>query len=60
MSTGLHIFIPVQIPFPSGSAVKNLPALQKLQEMQVQILGQEDALEEGIATHSSILVWRNP
>ena len=46
--------------FPGGSAVKNLPALQKLQEMQVQILGQEDALEEGMATHSSILVWRNP
>ena len=28
--------------------------------MQVQALGQEDALEEGMATHSSILAWRNP
>ena len=26
--------------------------------MQVQSLGQEDALEEGMATHSSILAWR--
>ena len=28
--------------------------------MQVQILGQEDPLEEGMATHSSILAWRIP
>ena len=28
--------------------------------MWVQSLGQEDPLEEGIATHSSILVWRIP
>ena len=28
--------------------------------MQVQFLGQEDPLEEGMATHSSILVWRIP
>ena len=37
--------------------VKNLPAAQ---ETQVQSLGQEDPLEEGMATHSSILVWRIP
>ena len=37
--------------------VKNLSAMQ---EIQVQSLGQEDALEKGIATHSSILVWRIP
>ena len=35
--------------------VKNLPAMQELQETQVQSLGQEDPLEEGMATHSSIL-----
>ena len=35
--------------FPSGSAVKNLPAVQEKQEMQVQSLGQEDPLEEGVA-----------
>ena len=28
--------------------------------MQVQSLGQEDPLEEGMATHSSILAWRVP
>ena len=28
--------------------------------MQVQSLGQQDSLEEGISTHSSILAWRIP
>ena len=37
--------------------VKNLPAKQ---EMQVQFLGQEDLLEEKMATHSSILDWEIP
>ena len=34
--------------------VKNLPAVQTW----VQSLGQEDALEKGMATHSSVLAWR--
>ena len=29
-------------------------------EVQVQSLGQEDPLEEGVATHSNILAWRIP
>ena len=37
--------------------VKNLPAMQKT---WVQSLGWEDPLEEGMATHSSILAWRIP
>ena len=37
--------------------VKNLPAMQ---ETQVQVLGWEDPLEEGMAIHSSILAWRIP
>ena len=37
--------------------VKNLPTNV---EVQVQFLGQEDPLEEGMATHSSILAWRIP
>ena len=37
--------------------VKNLPVTQ---ETQVQYLGWEDPLEEGMATHSSILAWRIP
>ena len=34
--------------------------MQEIQEMQVQSLGQEDPLEKGMATHSSILAWRIP
>ena len=37
--------------------LKNLPAMQ---ETQVLSLGQEDPLEKGISTHSSILAWRIP
>ena len=40
-----------------GSVVKNQPAKQ---EMWVPSLGQEDALEKEMATHSSILAWRIP
>ena len=40
--------------------VKNPPAMQKTQEMWVQFLGGEDSLEEGMATHCSILAWRIP
>ena len=40
--------------------VKNLPAMQETQEMQVQSLGSEDPLEKEMATHSSILAWRIP
>ena len=34
--------------------------MQELQETQVQSLGQEDPLEEGQATHSSIPAWKIP
>ena len=37
--------------------VKNPPAVQ---ETRVQSLGQEDPLEKGLATHSSMLAWRIP
>ena len=37
--------------------IKNLPAMW---ETQVRSLGQEDSLEKGMATHSSILAWRIP
>ena len=46
--------------FPRGSVVKNLPAMQELQETRVPSLGGEDPLEEGTATHSSMLAWRIP
>ena len=46
--------------FPGGSAVKNPLAKKEVQETRVQSLGREDPLEEEIATHSSIFVWRIP
>ena len=46
--------------FPGVSVVKNLPAMQETQEMQVRSWGREDPLEEKMATHSSILAWRIP
>ena len=40
-----------------AQAVKNLPAMW---ETGVRSLGWEDPLENGMATHSSILAWRSP
>ena len=48
-----HIYFD-HLGFPGGSAVKNLPAMQKTQEMQ----GREDPPEKGTATHASIPAWR--
>ena len=42
---------------PVAQTVKNLPAMR---ETWVRSLGWEDPLEEGMATHSSILAWRIP
>ena len=49
------VYLTLRLPW--GSAIKNLPAMQ---ETQVQSLGQEDPLEEGMATDCSILAWRIP
>ena len=43
--------------FLGGSVGKNPPVMQ---ETRVGYRGQEDPLEEGMATHSSILAWRIP
>ena len=43
-----------------AQSLKNLPAMQEMQETQVQSLGQKDPLEEGVAAHSSRLAWRIP
>ena len=40
-----------------AQTVKNMSAMR---ETQVKYLGQEDPLEKGMATHSSILAWRIP
>ena len=40
-----------------AQTVKSLPAMQ---ETRVRSLRQEDPLEKGMGTHSSILAWKNP
>ena len=54
------IYSSVYVEHLGGSVVKNLFAIQEMQETWVQSLGQKDPLEEGMATHSSILAWRIP
>ena len=46
--------------FPGGTVVKNPPANAEDQETRVRFLGWKDPLEEGMATHASILAWRIP
>ena len=46
----------IQRGFPSGLALKNLPAMQDTQVHPW--VSQEDSLEEGMATHSGVLAWR--
>ena len=57
--TGEEIGYPLQYYWASlvAQMVKNLPTMQ---ETWVRSLGQEDLLEKGTATHSSILAWRVP
>ena len=59
MIYGILFYPPVWIHggFPSGSVVKNPPAMQ---ETCAPSLDQEDPLEEGVATHSSVLAWKMP
>ena len=56
---GERIGYPLQYSwtFLAAQTVKNPPAVW---ETWVQSLGQEDPLEKGMATHSSILAWRIP
>ena len=58
-SLGEEIGYPIQYTWASlvVQMVKKLPAMG---ETWVQSLGWEDTLEEGMATHSSILAWRIP
>ena len=58
--TFFKVYICLYLGFPGGSAVNNTCAMQEPQETQIRSLGQEDPLEEGMATHSSILAWRTP
>ena len=51
-----------KLGFPSGSVVKNPPAMQEMQETQFQSLGQEDSPRGGHGMHAmeNITVWRIP
>ena len=56
-STEYVLFVYYFVHILVAQMVKNMPAMQ---ETWVQFLGQEDPLEKGRATHSSILAWRIP
>ena len=51
---------PYYIPFWASLEAQMLKNLPTMQETWVQSLGQEDPLEEEIATHSSIPAWKIP
>ena len=53
-------FNPYLKGFPGGSVIKNLPANAGESRDLGSIPGQEDPLEEEMATHSSILAWKFP
>ena len=53
----LESLTPAPRSYLVSQRVKNLPATE---ETQIQSLGQEDPLEEEMATHSSIVAWRIP
>ena len=46
--------------FETTLVAQTVKYLDAMRETQVQSLGQEDPLEKGMATHSSILAWRIP
>ena len=50
----------LKVEFPCGSVGKESPAVQEMQETQIRSLGRGEPLEDGMATHSSILAWRIP
>ena len=57
LSPLLNAIITTKRGFSGGSVVKNPPVNEG---DMVQSLGQEDPLEKGMATHSSILAWEIP
>ena len=46
--------------FPGGASGKEFPLIGRIPLTQVRSLGQEDLLEEEMATHSSTLAWQIP
>ena len=56
----VHRVFDIHQASPMAQQVKNLPAMQEMQADISSIPRWEDPLEEGVATHSSILAWRIP
>ena len=54
------IYVSILSPkgFPGGLEVKNLPAIQELEETWVHSLDHQDHLEKDMATHSNIFAWQ--
>ena len=55
-----YCYINQSLNFTGGTVVKNLPAMQEIQETQVRSLGREDPQDKEMTTHSSILAWKIP
>ena len=53
----INLSIPRFWASPVAQMVKSLPAMQ---ETRVQSLGQQDPLKKEMATHTSIVAWKNP
>ena len=57
---GLAKCLTLSIHFLGEAGIKNLPAKHETQEKRVWSLGQEEPLEEEMATHTNILAWKIP
>ena len=53
-----YLTIQINTDFPGGSDGQESAC--NARDLDIQSLGQEDSLEKGMATHSSILAWRIP
>ena len=51
---------PIKKNLTKGMVAQMVQRLSTMWETQVQSLGREDLLEKEMATHSSILAWKNP
>ena len=56
----MNFYIRVLQGYGASLVAQRLKCLPARRETRVQSLGQEDPLEEGMATHSSILAWKIP
>ena len=49
-----------RVRYPRWCSGKDLPTMEEIHETGFQSLDREDPLEEGIATHCSVLAWEIP